>query len=93
MVGRYYFSLISLVMRIIDNASNVKANPKLKAGDATRFLSISKTPMRITITFITIIPNKFDFMIQYTVCADLIKFTTHISHPYLETTQILILEV
>lgn len=50
--------MISLVMRIIDNPSKVKANPKLKAGDATRFLSISITPIRITITFKTIIPIK-----------------------------------
>ena len=45
-------------MRIIDNPSKVKANPKLKAGDATRFLNISITPIRITITFKTIIPIK-----------------------------------
>ncbi len=63
-MGRYYLPLISLVMRIIDNPSKVKANPKLKDGDATRFLSISKTPMRITTTFKTIIPNKVDFMIN-----------------------------
>jgi len=51
------------VIRIIDNPSKVRANPMLKAGDVTRFLSISKTPIRITITFKTKITNIFDFII------------------------------
>ena len=55
--------VISLVMRIIDNANIVRANPMLKAGDATRFPSISKTPIRITITFKAIILNKVDFIL------------------------------
>jgi len=76
-------------MRIIDNPNRVKANPKLKACDPTRFLSISKTPIRITITFKTTIPNKFDFMIHHTVCVDL-KLTA-LRYYFLETTQMLIL--
>ena len=86
-LGRYYFSLISLVIRIIDNPSRVKANPKLKAGDATRFLSISNTPMRITITFKTMIPSKFDFIFQRTVPVDIIKLTAHSYPLFLEATQ------
>ena len=57
-------------MRIIDNPNIEKANPKLKACDPTRFLSIRKTPMKITITFKTIIPNKVDFMIPHTIRVD-----------------------
>ena len=69
-MGSNYFPLISLVMRIIDNPNIEKANPKLKACDPTRFLSIKKTPMKITITFKTIIPNKVDFMIPHTIRVD-----------------------
>ena len=50
-------------MRIIDNPSKVRANPMLKVGDATRFLSISKNPIRITTAFKPIIPNKVDFIL------------------------------
>ena len=35
----------------------------LKNGDATRFVSISKTPIRITTTFKAIILNKIDFIL------------------------------
>ena len=74
-MGSYYFPLISLVMRIIDDPSIMKDNPMLKASDDTRFLSIIKTPMRITTTFKTIIPKKIDFMINRTAFVDL-KLTT-----------------
>ena len=52
-------------MRIIDNPRKVRANPMLKAGVDTRFLSISNIPIRITTTFKTIIPNKFDFIVNH----------------------------
>jgi len=55
--------MISLAMRIIDNPRKVRANPMLKAGDPTRFPRISKTPIRITITFKAIILDKIDFIL------------------------------
>jgi len=85
-IGRYYFPLISLVVKRIDNPKKVKANLTLKAGDATRFLNISNTPLRITIPFKNMILNKFDLMIS-SHCMCRLTVVVHIPHLFLETIQ------
>ena len=62
-VGSYHFPLISLAMRIIDNPSKVKANPMLKSDVPTILPNISKTPIKITITFKAIILDKIGFIL------------------------------